>query len=155
MGARLRCGVAAALVGAAGAAAKDPLSAGFKPVVEGNFMRSECARPLPPPPPCARSRLKPRPPPVPPAPPKPLVCAAEPARQLTPRELPRVPPAVVQAEIHEHLADVSTGPDENMMRMLFEAEPDPALVFLKAVRPSPLPRTGPRAVLASSCPAER
>ena len=48
MGARLRCGVAAALVGAAGAAAKDPLSAGFKPVVEGNFMRSECARPLPP-----------------------------------------------------------------------------------------------------------
>lgn len=39
---------------------------------------------------------------------------------------------MVQAEIHEHLKDVATGPDENMMRMLFEAEPDPALVFLDA-----------------------
>ena len=35
---------------------------------------------------------------------------------------------MVQAEIHEHLKDVAVGPDENMMRMLFEAEPDPALV---------------------------
>jgi hypothetical protein len=73
--------LAAALLGAAGAAAglkQAPLSAGFKPEVEGNFMR------------------------------------------------------MVQAEIHEHLKDVATGPDENMMRMLFEAEPDPALVFLDA-----------------------
>jgi hypothetical protein len=79
--ARARPVLAAALLGAAGAAAglkQAPLSAGFKPEVEGNFMR------------------------------------------------------MVQAEIHEHLKDVATGPDENMMRMLFEAEPDPALVFLDA-----------------------
>ena len=46
---------------------------------------------------------------------------------------------MVQAEIHEHLKDVAIGPDENMMRMLFEAEPDPALVFLDAVRTPPTP----------------
>ena len=50
---------------------------------------------------------------------------------------------MVQAEIHEHLKDVAVGPDENMMRMLFEAEPDPALVFLDAVR---APARPPRAL---------
>jgi len=56
---------------------------------------------------------------------------------------------VVQAEIHEHLKDVAVGPDENMMRMLFEAEPDPALVFLDAVR---APARRPRALAPAPPP---